>query len=196
MSPWHALVVEGPAHAARGFVAGFVAAGGGKGGAIFGSDVDLEEQHESLGARLRALFRAGTHEVLLVPAELAAPLADGLRANGEDAGLRLAGSHVVVRASVGFRVEVFSRELAQEIRQDLLTVLPEGVRLEGLAEKEEIEPDARGPELYAPLHAYTFRASGRFAGTLPGVLEMHRRAQTREFVTVGQVHLEEADDPA
>src|SRR5262245_29027968 len=119
MSTWHALIVEGPAHAARGFAAGFVAARKGRGAAIVGSDLDLEERDESLGARLRALFRAGTHEVLLVPSNLARLLADALGTHGGDAGLRLVGSYVVTRASTTFRVEAFTREIAQEIRQDL-----------------------------------------------------------------------------
>src|SRR5436309_1380247 len=120
MTSWHALVVEGPAPAVRAFVTGFFAGRGEHGGAIFGGDIVLEHGRESLGARLRALFTAGTHEVVLVPAELASPLAEAVREHGSTVGVRLVDRHVVTAASAGFRVKVFARELAQDIRTDLL----------------------------------------------------------------------------
>jgi len=192
MMPWHALVIEGSLAAARGFVAGFLAGRGARGGAVFRSDIELAEEHESLGARLRALFAADAHEIVLAPADLARSLTDALRTHGRGAGLRLADTRVVTAASGGFRAHVFSRELAQDIRRDLLLSLPEGVRIEALSESEEVRPEAEGPEPYAPLHAYTYTAAGRFVGALAGVLEMQRRGRMRELVAVEPVRLEEA----
>ena len=57
------------------------------------------------------------------------------------------------------------------MRAALVTSLPPGIAVEGLAEDEEHHPEARGPEPFAPLHEYTYRASGRITGALPEVLE-------------------------
>ena len=85
---------------------------------------------------------------------------------------------------------VISRALAREIRAALLEALPPTVTVEGLAESEETHPDAHGPEPFAPLHEYTYRASGRITGQLPDVLEIRRRARERDFVEVGALRLE------
>ena len=68
--------------------------------------------------------------------------------------------------------------------------LPPGVAVEGLAESEEQHPEAHGPEPFAPLHEYIYRASGRITGALPGVLELRRRLRERHFVELGAVRLE------
>ena len=58
-------------------------------------------------------------------------------------------------------------------------------------EREEVDPDAGGVELYAPAHAYTFRASGRITGPLDGVLAMQRRLRGLDFVTLEGLQLVE-----
>ena len=191
MTLWHALVVEGPLQETRGFATGFVAGRGGRTDVLFGRDIDLEQTHESLGGRLRALFTGNAHEVVLVPDDIAAELATALRTRGAESGLRLLAEYVVTAASVGFQVEVFSHSLARAIRQDLLDGVVPGVRIEDRVEAEEKHPDAKAADRYAPMHHYVFRASGRFVGELPAVLEMRRRARGHDFVEVERVRLEE-----
>ena len=45
-------------------------------------------------------------------------------------------------------------------------------------EREEIDPDAAGMELYAPVHGYIFCASGRIMGAFDGILAMQRNCAT------------------
>ena len=85
---------------------------------------------------------------------------------------------------------MYSRTLAEDIRRDLLASPSSTVRVEELSEHEETRPEAHGAELYAPLHEYVYRASGRFIGPFPGILDMRRRATGRDFVTIGGLHLE------
>jgi len=188
MSEWHELWVEGPEKAVRAFVAGFLTGRGAAGGAIFGADHALDP--ESLGERLKELFGTGAHHVVLVAEPLAGALAEVLAARGSEVGLRLERRRAIDSASFPFRVETFSRALAREIRAALLEALPPTVTVEALAESEETHPDAHGPEPFAPLHEYTYRASGRITGQLPDVLEIRRRARERDFVEVGALRLE------
>lgn len=187
MSSWHELVIEGAEKTMRAFVVGFVAGRGEPVGGVFGRDLPLAG--ESFGERMRALFAAGSHHVFFAPEPLAVPLADALVQRGASAGLRLERRHVVRQAEFSFRAEVYSREVAKEIRAALLDVLPPGIRVEGLSETEELHPEARGPEPFAPLHSYVYRLSGRIVGSFEDVLTMWERSQQRDFVEISGFHI-------
>jgi hypothetical protein len=188
MADWHAIVVEGPDTALRGFAAGFLAGRGEAPGAVLlGRDVGLEPG--SFGERLHALLHGGRHEVLLVDARLGAALASALAGHEADLGIRLADHAVIASASFAFRAETPSREAASRIKAALHHV-PAGVALTD-DELEEFDPDAEGVELYAPAHAYSFRLSGRVTGTFDGVLAIQRRLRELGLVTVGRLALVE-----
>ena len=188
MSAWHEFVIQGPEKTARAFVAGFAAGRGEHGEGVFGSDFALET--ESLGERLRELFATGSHHLLLAPARVAAPLAQALAERGAEVGLRVERQRIVESASFGFRAEVFSREVAESIRGAFLSSPPPGVQIEDLSEGEETHPEAKGTELYAPMHRYIYRVSGRITGSLPGIFEAWRRAREQDFVEVGSFRIE------
>jgi hypothetical protein len=190
---WDEIVLRGTDDTARAFVAGFLAGrGDAEGSVIFGADVDIEPG--SLGQRVCDLLLAGSHKVLLAPEPLAAGLADELVEHGADHGLHLEGCRRIGAASFTVRAETFSRPAATNIRDSLLGSLPEGVRIEDREETEEKHPEAHGADLYAPVHKYTYRASGRIVGPLPGVLEMQRRAKELDFVETGRLHLFGVDE--
>jgi hypothetical protein len=181
MSTWQEVVIEGPERTARAFVAGFLAGRRGSGG-VFARDLPLEPA--SLGERLKALFLAGSHDVFLAPEAVAAALADALEQRGRDVGLRLERRRTIVSIQFMFRAEVFSRDVAAEIRRELLDAIPPGARVEGLSEAEEIHPEARGPEPFAPLHSYVYRVSGRIVGSVEDVLPLWERIHTRDFIRI------------
>jgi len=187
MSSWVELVVEGPEAAFRGFVVGFMAGRGERDAGVFGSQLDIEP--ESLGERLKALFKAGSHGLFFAPERIAAPLADALVERGAEVGLRLERRRVVEAMAFSFRAEVFSRELATDIRSLLLGSLPPGVRVEELSEAEEIHPEARGPEPFAPLHSYIYRVSGRIVGPVEGALRVWQRIQDRDFLEISSIRI-------
>jgi hypothetical protein len=186
VSAWEEITIGGPEGAARAFVAGVVAAKA-VGGALFARDLDIET--ESLGERLKELFAAGSHHVVLAPASVADGVVAALEAAGGHLGLHLERRRPIESASFPFRLEVFSRELAETLRAALLVSLPTGVSIAERSEAEETHPEAHVTDLYAPLHRYIYRASGRIAGALPGVLEVRRRAGEHEVVSVGPLRL-------
>jgi len=188
MAAWNEIVVEGTEKVLRAFVLGFAAGHPGREAAILGTDVHLAPS--SFHERLRDLFVAGSHHLLVAPAELAASLAAALRTQGEAVGLRVAGLRAVELARLAFSFEAFSPRVTGELREQLFAGLPTGVRVVGFEEREEQDPTSAGTELYSPAHTYTFKAAGSFVGPLPGVLEMQRRARALEFVKVRELELE------
>ncbi|MBI4916218.1 MAG: hypothetical protein HY825_10260 [Acidobacteria bacterium] len=188
MTAWHEIVVEGSEKVLRAFAQGFAAGHPGRDATLLGTDVDLAPT--SFHERLRGLFAAGSHHLLLAPATTAVELAAAIRSHGDSVGLRVVGISEVVRARLAVAIETFSVGVARRFRDELLASLPGGVAVEDLEQAEESDSSAKGTELYSPTHDYTFKASGTFAGPLPGVLEMQRRAKALEHVTVEALAVE------
>jgi hypothetical protein len=182
------IIVDGPEGTWRPFLAGFLAGRAvDRAAVVYGSDLPLD--HGSLGERLRALLPGGRREaLLLVDAEIGPAVAEALRA-AEDLGVRVVEHARLAAAWFRFVAETPSREAAARIHA-LVTSPPPGVMLVD-EEREELDPEAGGVELYAPAHAYTFRARGRVTGALEGVVAIHRQLRDTDFVTVEAIHLEE-----
>jgi hypothetical protein len=187
VSDWHELVIEGSEKTVRAFVLGFVAGRGGTERVVFGDDVELHE--ESRAARLWELLRAGSHSAVFVPETIAQPLAQAIDRHAAETGLRVHEHQVVDAAWFEFRIEIFARDIAQETRAALNALRAHGVTIEDLSENEENHPEAAGVELYAPLHRYAYRASGRISGSISGVLRAWHEMRGRDFVEVGPLHV-------
>lgn len=186
------IVVDGREEVVRAFVMGFLAGQGvAREAVLFGRDLPLD--HASLGARLRALLPGGRHEaLLLVDTRLAAALASAL-SEAHDLGLRLVERARLASAWFTFAADTPSREAAARIH-DALAAIPSGVVLAD-EEREVLDPEAHGVKLYAPAHEYTFRAKGRLAGAVDGVVAMHRRLGELDFVTLEAIHIEDHVPP-
>ena len=188
MSVWSEVVVHGHLAAVRAFAAGFAAGRGtADAGLVFGDDVGIAPA--SLGEKVRDLLSAGTHVVVLAPADVADAFVDALGRDGAVAGLKLERCRPLAAARFGFTLQAFTREQATAARRALLEQLPAGVKVDGFAQAEESHADGGGVELYAPLHAYTYRASGLIAGAVPGVIEVRRRAAAVDGIDLGKLAL-------
>jgi hypothetical protein len=187
------IIAEGPEGTVRAFVSGFLAGRAvDRAAVVYGSDLPLDQG--SLGERLRALLPGGRHEaLLLVDARIGRALAGAMRA-ADDLGLGVAEHQRLVAAWFTFAAETPSREAAARIHE-LITRFEPGVMLVD-EEREEFDPDAAGVELYAPVHAYMFRARGRITGELDGVVAIYRQLGDTDFVTVEAIRLEERDLPS
>ena len=188
MGEWHSILIDGNDRATRGFVSGFV---GDRDidptQVLLAEDVGVHA--ESLGERLLQLVTGGRHHLVLVVEEHVAALAHALEHSGAAAGLRMAERHRVVGARFTFAVEAFSREVAERVR-GALRPLPAGVTFETHDEQEEEHSDAKGIELYAPEHAYAYRAHGRVSGAVDGVVALRRALAEIEAVRLEGLQLE------
>jgi hypothetical protein len=188
MGEWQELVFEGSVHVMRALVVGFEAGRGEASASVFAADIDLEP--EAFGERLKALFTCGSHHVVFMPGTVAVPLAAAVAAHGAPLGLRLERRRVVESTTFPFRIEAFSHDEATKLRALIIESVPAGARIENLSEQEEKHPDARGPEPFAPLHAYTYRASGHVCGAFDAVIEHWKRARGQDFTEVGPISVD------
>ena len=182
MSTWYELLIEGSEEALRSFLGEHEGAKDWQ--AVRGSELRLQE--ESLTARVLSFLGARTHHLVFAPSESARALVRGL---GKRPDLRLEQLREVEGAGFSFEVETFSRPKAREIRSALHSDFPPGISLVDIRETGEVDPEAKGVELYAPVHDYVYRASGSFHGVLPGILEMHRRLEEMDFCKPGTIEI-------
>ena len=188
MSSWQAVVVEGQERTLRAFVAGFTGDRGvDPASVMLGDDVGLEVG--SIGEWLLELVGQG-HHVVLAPEALGAALADAIAQTGKEVGLRVERVHGIESASFAVHVETFSREVSAEVR-GALEPLPAGVRLDNRQEQEESTGEPHRVELYAPVHGYSYRMSGRVTGPVGGVLEVRRRLGEIEAASLEPLYVDD-----
>ena len=188
MGEWHTILIDGDERATRGFVSGFVGDRGIDPTQVLLAE-DIGVHPESLGERLFQLVTGGRHHLVLVVEAHVDALVHALEHAGAAAGLRMAEHHRVVRARFAFAVEAFSREVADRVRA-ATQPLPAGVTFETHDEEEEEHSDAKGIALYAPEHAYAYRAHGRVAGALDGVIAVQQALAEIEAVRLEGLELE------
>ena len=187
MGVWHEVVVKGPERVVRALVAGLEEGAGEHGQCVLAAD--LEMAGETVSGRLRTFLASADHVVVLAHPPFAERLVGVVSRRGGELGVKLEERLEVVSASFHFKAATVSEGVADEIRQAMLHALPDGVRVRDLDEATDRHPDARGTELYAPDHPFTYRASGTVEGPFPGVAEVHRRGVALEFVEVGPISL-------
>lgn len=182
MSAWSEMVIEGREADVRELLPGVATEGERP---YWGEDLDLHAG--SLPDRIRELLGARTHHLLFVPGTQVRPLARAIQRKPE---IRLERVREIAGVRFSFEVKAYSPEVAAKIRKVLHGPLPAGVVLATCEEKEREDPEAKGVELYSPAHDYVFRCHGTFAGTPPGIFEIHRALQAQDFVHPEKLEIE------
>ncbi len=178
------MELKGPADQALGFVAGFRAAQENPGPVWVAGleNVDVEGFLHELRTRLNM------ERHIIVGKEQGRAMAAAIEAS-KILDLEVGLVREIVRAELSFKAKCYSKEEADAIRSVLENDLPEGVRLEGYDVKETLREDAKGVELYGPVHDYICEMSGRYVGPVPGIIEMARRLDGQDFIHPDKVDL-------
>ncbi|HOO72131.1 MAG TPA: hypothetical protein PK926_10250 [Spirochaetota bacterium] len=100
----------------------------------------------------------------------------------------LKSAQLVKSAQFGFETKTYGRPYAAEIK-NLIKKLPEGVELHNYNPIEKENKDAKGVELYAPEHEYTFEASGTLSGNIGELIELRKTLDEHPLVEVEKIQL-------
>jgi hypothetical protein len=126
---------------------------------------------------------------LILPSREAECLVRALAMPGEGASrIPVRANREIREASFGYRFRVYARPEADAIRQ-ALAALPEGVVAEETENREEENPEAKGAELYAPLHAYVLSGRGKMRGPFAPILAVHQTLTAHPMVETEDIVL-------
>ncbi len=181
---WVEMELRGPADQALGFVEGYRAARPDAGPIWVAGleNVDLDGFLTALRTRLNL------ERHLILGREMAETFREAL-SRSRLLDLEVGEIRPIDHAELPFRFECYSRREGEAIRRLVEEDLPEGIRLEGYEVEEIVREDARGVELYGPVHDYILRGEGRYVGDVPGIIEMSRRLADQSFLHPGKVEL-------
>jgi hypothetical protein len=184
---YHELVIEGRRGLAMGFVHGYLA-----GRELTDEVFDAEAEGvccESFREKFREFLNPKRETIhLLVPEHLVDKAKEALVRSGErDISLRLLHERVIDRLRFSYSFQVYSREHGRRIRS-WFEEPPEGVTLSRKAVMaERIDPDAKGIEMYSPVHDYELKGKGTVEGAVRGVLEFYRLCRDEELIQTGEL---------
>lgn len=95
----------------------------------------------------------------------------------------------VERATFAFKVETPSLQIAKAV-QAAVAKLPRGVAVTDFVQHEELDPSAKGAEVYSPAHDYFYTAKGNVEGDI-GVIEFRQKLSSIDFVKCDEIELHE-----
>lgn len=177
------LEIHGPTDQAMGFVEGYRLASGSE--AVYYAHRENVRSEGLLDALASTIGRT-VH--VIAPADLASEI---VRAIDACSILQLRADPLqrLDHAELSFEFRCFSPEDARTIRSVVADHLPEGVVLEGFECDEKHTPEAKGAEMYSPVHDYECQGRGWYHGPVPGVLSMSRRLSDQDFIHPRTVEL-------
>lgn len=175
---WEQFLVKGDKDLVRGFVHGFVWGAGDPEGVLCEEELPLERES------IASLLFSGSHQRLLVRKAWAERLAQALENAAQKWDLSLKARQPVRALHFAAKAKAFSPEVAEQLKEALFRKLPSGIAVERESEKEERDPQAKGPELYAPVHHFQYTAEASYQGEVEATLQLHRKLATLDFVEV------------
>jgi hypothetical protein len=191
MAKYHEFVIEGQPGWTLGFIQGYVR---GSGEAVNVLDAEAAGfQCETLRERLRELLQPSSATLhLVVPGGLEPrvrqAVADAVEMGRETSVVH---SEEIEGARFSFSATVYSRKHGEKIKE-MFGNPPAGVTVAGEM-KVRVDPEAKGVEMYAPVHHYEMKADCLVAGPVDGVLDLYRQASREELIQLGGLELVRAE---
>jgi hypothetical protein len=186
---YHELVIEGPRGWGIGFLSGYLSGCGSDQMVLDGEEEGFDV--ETLREQIREIL-VPTAEILhlVAPRAVVPHIHRAVKvAASRGRGMTIRHERVLTGASFSFEFCIYSRDHASRLRRRF-DHLPPGARLtQGSHFTEVRDPDARGLEMYAPVHQYELRGEGGVEGDLEAVLPIFRLCRDEELVHVFKAEL-------
>jgi|GEM_PF-1554276 len=145
--------------------------------------------HEGKAERLKELagFRPTDCHVIVDPV-ISARLRQIKKDIAAETGLEITSHRRISSASMEFSFEAFAPRYNDEIMKGLKN-LPAGLRLQGFEHSVNIDPKAKGVEMYAVAHHYEARGAGRLTGSIEKLILLKRQLHKYPLVKYEEIVL-------
>ncbi len=187
MKTYYDLVLEGPEDVIKSFVEGFIKGSGLEGEAVIIPEGHIEKR-SGLGQILKIIHLKESESHLVAEQRLFTAITEAVKTEKEKIAIKVVSYTQIISASFDFSFKAFSLQTAEEIKRALKDI-PEDVKLEYSKWQEEIRPDAKEKEAYAPEHDYELHASGRVQGNPAHIFAFHERLEAIEMIEAGPIRL-------
>jgi len=180
---YHELVIKGNGKLIKGFGLGYAFGKSIKTGLIFCHDHPIQTHH----LRDVLTFR-GDHLHMITSARVRRGFLSAVRAV-EDLETEVIADRPILRSYFEFEFDTVSREVASDIKR-VIRALPPGLKILEYEPEESVDKDAKGVELYTPVHDYRFEAKGSVEGDVEKLLSYHKKLTSIEFIEAEDIVLE------
>ncbi|MCB1154395.1 MAG: hypothetical protein H6684_03240 [Deltaproteobacteria bacterium] len=133
---------------------------------------------------LSVLHVVAEHTHVLIPAEKLPGVRARLAKSSDS--IRILAAHEVLETHFHFSFACYSKEHAQKIRQ-ILDDLPEGVKLADFQADTRDDIEARGQELYSPVHDFEYEGKGLVTGTVKGLGAWRKIAEDEPLIKMEKI---------
>jgi hypothetical protein len=173
---YYEYVIKGDEDALCTYMGGFLRGKGIREGCYFSKNCPFHRHH------IREIIEYhGEVAHLICQSKLRSVVDSAIRQSAAQLGFEVKETHKISKVSFTFKFETAARSVAGKIKRALAR-LPADVRLVDYDPREVVNPKAKGPEGYAPLHSYTFEGEGVIEGDVAGVVRVHEKLSKNEFV--------------
>lgn len=180
---YYEFVIKGDEEVVCAYLEGYFRGKGIKEGYFFSKDKPLHFHH------LREMIRYhGEVAHVICHSKLRPAIHSAIKQGGKQFGFEVKETRKISKASFRFKFETANRQVAGTIKR-ALNNRSAGVDLVDYEPQEEVDPGAKGPEGYAPLHTYTFRGEGTVEGDVAGVLKTHEKLCANEFICCDDIEI-------
>lgn len=184
---YYEVVIEGSLDLVKGFIMGFLAGRGMKGGAFFDVMCRIDGPCTT-GPLIRLASTHGNVHVVIVGSELHDILIAALNKREHVIPLLIKKVRQVLSAAFDCTFQTYSPEIGAEIKA-IVSSIPVGVDKSEFEMHEKLDPEGKGVELYTPLHDYELTGKGRISGSVGGVLDLYQRLERFEVVGLEELEL-------
>ena len=185
---FYELVVEGHFSVAKGFIHGLMEGSKISGTVLFSRENNI--RRETLVEKVLEWIHLREDLIhVLCEESLLSLIRQGLEKKGAMLKLKLCSVKPIQKASFDFHYVAYSRKHGEEIKE-IFVHLPAPLRFVGAYQpKEEIHPEGKGLEEFAPLHEYKVQGEGAIEGPLEVLLTFYRQVTGNELIKADLIKL-------
>jgi len=191
LKSYYDVVIEGSEDLVRGYVEGLASCQN-----LDEDTIIIPEEHVGKWATLdyvKKILQLKESKVhLIVEKNLLTALTEAISSSKKTVPMKVLSARRILAASFDFSLKAFSRQVADNLKQEV-SELPAGIEVNFSKWHEEVRPEDKGIEAYAPAHDYELHASGHVKGPPAEVIEFYERLETNELVELGLIQMEYGD---
>jgi hypothetical protein len=170
---YYELVFEGKPKMVRAFLSGLVMGTGAEADIYYSYDEGVF--HEGKVEKIAEMARVRAKDCHVIVDWATNPQLKKLKKRIlAEAGLEITSQKNIRSASVEFCFEAYAARYNDEIVA-LLKGIPKGLKVQGFKHDVRLDPKAKGPEAYSPVHHYEAKGQGTVTGRVDLVIDLKRK---------------------